>query len=284
MSAVAEEFEVGHIPVYRYTSATVKPDYALILLPGIGGYGGYYPSYCDIHVEKGLEIWAMDPPGHGRSKLPRGQFTEEGYIEDVLALAEHIKETTGLPVFTYGSSLGSGTAFLALEQSPHLVGGVGMCIAIPAAGWMPEAREALASEGVAKLLDEFGNAIQFNIFRYLDLEKNYGDPERVKKIYDDPNVCWHYDLASWRSYLTYDPPVPPEKNSKPYLAIVGGADPLFPTEVARQVFARLGGPVMLDIVEGAPHQVMFDRPDYFSSTTDAWCRAQLAAVAAPAIA
>jgi len=33
MSAKAEEFEVGHIPVYRYTSSTAAPDYALILLP-----------------------------------------------------------------------------------------------------------------------------------------------------------------------------------------------------------------------------------------------------------
>jgi pimeloyl-ACP methyl ester carboxylesterase len=112
MSARAEEFEVGHIPVYRYTSKTAAPDYALILLPGIGGYGGYYPGYCDLHVEKGLEIWAMDPPGHGRSALPRGQFTMEGSIDDVLTLAEHIARTTSLPVFTYGSSLGSGTAFL----------------------------------------------------------------------------------------------------------------------------------------------------------------------------
>ena len=88
MSVRAEEFEVGHIPVYRYTSKTAAPDYALILLPGIGGYGGYYPGFCDLHVEKGLEIWAMDPPGHGRSALPRGQFTEQAYIDDVLTLAE----------------------------------------------------------------------------------------------------------------------------------------------------------------------------------------------------
>jgi alpha-beta hydrolase superfamily lysophospholipase len=282
MSAVAEEFEVGHIPVYRYTSSTVAPDYALILLPGIGGYGGFYPGYCDLHVEKGLEIWAMDPPGHGRSKLPRGQFTEEAYIDDVLALAEHIKRTTGLPVFTLGSSLGSGTAFLALEQSPHLVGGIGMGAAIPAAGWMAEARAAMASEGVAQLLDVFGNAIQFNIFRFLDVEKNYGSPERVKEVYEDPNVCWYYDLASWRSYLTYDPPVPPEKNSKPYLMIVGIGDPIFTVEDVKRVFAQLGGPTTLDFVEGAPHQIMFERPDYFSTTTDTWCRAQLAAVSVAA--
>jgi len=68
MSARAEEFEVGHIPVYRYTSRTAAPDYALILLPGIGGYGGYYPNFCAMHVEKGLEIWAMDPPGHGSGR------------------------------------------------------------------------------------------------------------------------------------------------------------------------------------------------------------------------
>lgn len=284
MSAIAKEFEVGHIPVYHYVSDTVAPDYALILLPGIGGYGGYYPGFADLHVDKGLEIWAMDPPGHGRSALPRGQFTEEAYIDDVVALAEHVSRSTGLPVFTLGSSLGSGTAFLALEQSPHLVGGIGMCIAIPAAGWMPEAREALASEGVAQLLDVFGTSIQFNIFRHLDLDKNYGDPERVKKVYQDPNVCWHYDLASWRSYMTYDPPVPTEQNTKPYLAILGGADPLFPSDAAKKVFARLGGPTKLDIVEGAPHQVMFDRPEYFSETTDTWCRAQLATAPAPAIA
>jgi alpha-beta hydrolase superfamily lysophospholipase len=275
MSARAEEFEVGHIPVYRYTSKTAAPDYALILLPGIGGYGGYYPDFCAMHVEKGLEIWAMDPPGHGRSKLPRGQFTMEAYIEDVLTLAEHIARTTGLPVFTLGSSLGSGTAFLALEQSPHLVSGIGMGVAIPAAGWMADARAALASKGVAQLLEVFGNAIQFNIFRFLNLEKNYGDPERVKKVYNDPNVCWHYDLASWRSYLTYDPQVPTEQNSKPHLVIVGGADPLFPTDDVKRVFARLGGPVTLDIVEGAPHQVMFDRPDYFSTKTDTWVRSHL---------
>lgn len=54
----------------------------------------------------------------------------------VLTPAEHISRTTRLPVFTQGSSLGSDTAFLALEPSPHLVGGVGMgWPSPPLAGW-----------------------------------------------------------------------------------------------------------------------------------------------------
>src|SRR5258708_27491992 len=160
MGGRAGVFEVGHTPVYRYPSSTAAPDYALILLPGIGGYGGYYPGFCDLHVEKGLEIWAMDPPGHGRSALPRGQFTEQAYIDDVLTLAEHISRTTGLPVFTYGSSLRSGTALLALEHSRHLVGGVGMDVAIPASAWMADAPAASATASDAQPLRLVGNAIQ----------------------------------------------------------------------------------------------------------------------------
>lgn len=103
-----ENHVVGDTFVYRY--AHPDPDHVLLVQHGIGGHGGVYDPFAAHYAGLGAEVWCMDAPGHGMSRIakvrPAGRFTLEEWVGAAVEVAEHIDETTGLPVFIKGSSLG----------------------------------------------------------------------------------------------------------------------------------------------------------------------------------
>ena len=101
---------------YRFTGP--DPTHAMLIFHGTGGHGGIYDRFCAIHAEKGVDVWAFDAPGHGRTQpdKPRGTFTLEEWVAVGIRYAEHIRELTGLPVFAKGSSLGVAPAFSAVSD------------------------------------------------------------------------------------------------------------------------------------------------------------------------
>ena len=106
-----EEHMLGELHAYRYRGD--NPQYALVISHGIGAHGGIYDIFCTHHAARGVDIWSYSAPGHGKSTTtrPRGQWNMKEWAEASVAYAEHVKRTTGLPVFTLGSSLGVAAAF-----------------------------------------------------------------------------------------------------------------------------------------------------------------------------
>ena len=112
-----EEHVLNETFSYRYPGKDA--DHAILIQHGIASHGGIYDSFCAHHASRGVDVWSMDAPGHGRSvnMRPPGRFSIEEWVDDAVALGEHIGETTGLPVFIKGSSLGAAAAYCALQAS-----------------------------------------------------------------------------------------------------------------------------------------------------------------------
>lgn len=269
-----EEHVVGETFAYRYPGADA--DHALLILHGIASHGGIYDSFGAVHAAQGVDIWSMDAPGHGRSCISQrpGQFTLGEWVEDAVALGEHIADTTGLPVFVKGSSFGAAAAYGALAASDVFAGAVLMGFGIPSGPLIP-ADNPFRSEAYAKIEAVWGERFRLDIDRFFDFDTDYGYVGAKEQKKADPNNVWMYDMASWASLYRYDPAVPLSENTKPILFAVGELDPTFPVKVAQRVVDATAGPVELHVHPQGKHQLMLFHTAEYSPIVAGWCRRTL---------
>ncbi|WP_329343655.1 alpha/beta fold hydrolase [Streptomyces sp. NBC_00663] len=278
-----ENHVVGDTFVYRY--AHPDPDHVLLVQHGIGGHGGVYDPFAAHYAGLGAEVWCMDAPGHGMSRIakvrPAGRFTLEEWVGAAVEVAEHIDETTGLPVFIKGSSLGAAAAYGAYAASDVFTGAVLMGYAIPSSPMIP-ADNPFRTNAFEQLITQFGDALLLDIDRFYDLDLDYGYKGARQQKREDPLNTWTYELSSVGSLMRYEPTVPLAENTKPILFTVGEKDPVFTPDIARSVVAATGGPVQLHVHPGGVHQLMIFHTADYSAVVSEWCRKRLTRPAAEA--
>ena len=163
-----ETHSLGELNAYRFHGE--NPKYALIISHGLGGHGGIYNIFCQHHAAKGADIWSFDAPGHGRSNLtrPRGSWTMEEWAQASRDFAAHVKEKTGLPVFTCGSSMGVSAAISAID-SPAVTGTICMgSLAVPGSQVVKMGMPYMSSEDIQKMIAQFGRGLRLDIDLFFD--------------------------------------------------------------------------------------------------------------------
>jgi len=258
---------------YRYEGPDA--DHALLVIHGMGGHGGIYDGFCAHHAERGVDVWSIDLPGHGRSAMDhrQGQFTVQEWVDACTALASHINDLTGLPVVAKGSSLGVMPAYAVLGSSPHVVAAVLMGYAVP--GTQAALDSPWRTPDGRRILDEVGESARFDIRRFIDLDKDYGYKGALEQKETDPLNSWYFDLSSYATLYTYDPPVMPADNTKPILFTVGENDPIATPDTVRYVASMVGGPVQVHEHPGGVHQLMMFHTAEYSPVVADWCRLQI---------
>jgi pimeloyl-ACP methyl ester carboxylesterase len=271
-----EQHVVDELHAYRYRGEDAR--YALVVSHGIASHGGIYDVFCCHHAAKGVDIWSYDAPGHGKSTTnrPRGQWTMQEWASASVTYAEHVRRETGLPVFTLGSSLGVAAAFSALH-SDAISGAILMgSPAVPGSPAIRIAGQAWRAPEVEAVLNMVGRAARLDCGIFFNFDEDYGYAGAGEQKRADPWNTWSYDLASWRTLFTWDPPIPPEQNSKPVLVACGEKDPSFPPETMKGVADAIAGPVEFYCLPEGKHQLMLFHTDAFSAEVDRWVGAQLA--------
>ncbi|MCZ4296443.1 alpha/beta hydrolase [Henriciella marina] len=266
---------LNELHAFRYT--VKDPKYALVISHGLGGHGGIYDIFCEHHSAKGADIWSYDAPGHGRSTTnrPRGQWTMDEWAQASRDWATHVRNETGLPVFTLGSSLGVAAAISARDAAA--VTGV-ICmgsLAVPGSPLLKEPSAPWRSDDVKAVIAQLGRGAALNIGSFFNFDKDYGytGAQEQKKL--DPYNTWSYDLASWASLFQYDPPEPLDQNTKPILYTAGGKDELAPEAAVQAMATMIGGPVRVEIFPDAGHQLMLFETEKFSKTVHEFCLANI---------
>ncbi|MCT0225228.1 alpha/beta hydrolase [Synechococcus sp. CS-1328] len=121
-------------------SGAPPPRATVVLVHGIGGHSGPFAELAQELVGLGLEVFAFDLPGHGRSEGPRGlvgSWTDYRLCLDHFLAGEVAAACPGLPCLLIGHSLG-GT--LVLDAALASVGAgasppiVGVVVSNPAVG------------------------------------------------------------------------------------------------------------------------------------------------------
>jgi len=263
--------------IYAHRFCGPDPKYALVISHGIGGHGGIYDQFCETHAAKGVDIWAYDAPGHGKSTTnrPRGQWTMEEWATATVDFAEHIKAESGLPVFALGSSLGVAAAYSSLH-SDAISGAILMgSPAIPSGPLVSAMAAAWKSDDVQMILGLMGGALRLDIGRLFNFDEDYGYVGAGEQKKLDPWNTWSYDLASWASLFTYEPKVPVQSNRKPIHMSCGENDPNFPPAQMQAVADSISGPVEFSSMKDASHQLMLFHTDEYSKLIHEWTLKQI---------
>ncbi|BBB27110.1 alpha/beta hydrolase [Amphritea japonica] len=270
-----EQHILNETHCYRYRGK--DPKYALVISHGIASHAGIYDKFCCYHAERGADIWSYDAPGHGKSTTnrARGQFTLAEWVDAGVAVAEHVKEKTGLPVFTLGSSLGVAAAFSALH-SEAISGAILMgAPVVPGTPPMLKMGEYWQSEDVRKMAAHLGRAARLDIGIFFNFDEDYGYDGAYAQKQLDPWNTWSYDLGSWGSVFHYKPEITADQNEKPVLVASGEKDPTFPPEVMKSVADHIAGPVELYCLKEGSHQLMLFHTKEFSDKVHEWVGLQV---------
>ena len=265
MRVQIETHILNDIHAFRYRGSE-NPTYALVVAHGLASHAGIYDIFCTHHASRGADIWSFDAPGHGRSTStrPRGQWTLDEWVDVTIEYAEHVKKLTGLPVFTLGSSLGIAAAYSALK-SDAIEGAILMgSVAIPSTPWMERQATAFSGQGVKEIIQIFGRSLRVDCSIMFNFDTDYGYNGAAEQKRLDPWTTWVYDLESWASYFTHQPPIPISENRKPILIATGEKDPNWTVEIVKSAASQIAGPVELKIFEGAGHQLMLFHTEQFS--------------------
>lgn len=265
-----ETHVVGEIFAHRFRAA--DPQYALVISHGIGAHGGIYDRFCEHHAAKGVDIWAYDAPGHGRSTTnrPRGQWTLEEWTDASVMYAEHVKAETGLPVFAMGSSLGVAAAFSSL-YADAVSGSILMgSPAVPAGPALNAMGGTWRSEAVQQMLKTIGRAARLDVGLLFNFDEDYGYAGAGEQKRLDPWNTWSYDLASWSTLFTFEPKIPPGENTKPVLVSCGAKDPSFSPAVMKSVADAIAGPVEFYCMAEGTHQLMLFHTEVYSDVVQKW--------------
>jgi acylglycerol lipase len=107
----------GSLHLHRW-SPPGRPAAVVVLLHGLGEHGGQYAPLAEAAAAAGVETWAPDQAGHGRSDGVRVLVES---VDDLVADAETVLAEAqwarpGVPVVVVGHSLGATVAALLLGE------------------------------------------------------------------------------------------------------------------------------------------------------------------------
>lgn len=194
---------------YRHWPAK-QPRAAVVFLHGFGEHTGLYHRYGFALNAAGIDLWAVDQFGHGRSSGERGQF---GTLEDSIGLAGALAGlaetlTPDIPLVAQGHSYGAVATLFALLASPDRY------------------RAAVISGAPLVAIPEL---VDLNTVMNLDPSGLSSDPFYLDSIENDPLAFNQADSRGLtreldRGWDRFGSELP--KLTVPTLAVHGGIDPI----------------------------------------------------------
>ncbi len=254
------------------------PRATCLLVHGYAEHTGRYQELASTLVSAGIEPWAIDLRGHGRSPGRRADvriFAD--YIEDVLRLSERVRaERPDLPRLLLGHSMGGTIALRFALEHPDRVNLLVLSApfvrpTVPPPAWLT----GLAS-GLARL------APQLPVQR-LDAAVLSRDPAEVEAYRNDPLVYNGWIKARIGHELVRSGPPLLERAPAlqvPTLIMHGAADGLNDPEASRELASMIGSEdVTLRSYPGGYHELFNDLDrDTVRGDLLAWLNERLAAL------
>ena len=230
----------------------------------------------------GVNVVALDWPGHGRSGGRRGHLTYRLAMEAAatavgVALARH----SG-PVGLVGTALGGVLAFYAALEDDRVA-------AVACHGLMdlrdirPVLRRArqgallpVAARLRHRLTEEQQAAVPLPAAAVVAAADMAEDPRLVRALRRHPQAVRSYDLASLGSILLTPEDKPDvAAQSTPVLVVIGADDHVLPESTARHVASRLEGSATVWSLPGAGHQLLLEHPTAVLPVVADWLRGTL---------
>jgi len=239
---------------------------SLVFIHGSGSdHSAWSHQYARLH--KKYNIVAIDLPGHGRSG-GNGEADMGDYCLWVKKLLDVLDLKRAVLI---GHSLGAAiTLRFALNYPRELAGivEVGGGIKMPVNPFMLEFLKTNPVEMPTEIIDlmcKFSLAKENRSKFSAPLQKSISQSS-VDVLYGDLSACNNLDVTEETC-----------KISVPALIICGAEDKMTPPDFSRQLAASISG-AKLEIVEGAGHMVMLEKPAEFNMSLDKFVTSISAAV------
>jgi len=227
---------------YRHWTFTENPAAALVFLHGFGEHSGLYHRFAAELGRHGIDLWALDQPGHG---LSDGARRDVGTFADVVTNARTltalaVQQGPDVPLVIAGHSLGSVGALLTAIEDTHRYRAVVVSGAAPdPLQWLNEADSAQPFE--------------------LELDALSADPTYRDELVNDPLAFTGADVVGLLSQLF--PPAWRRLEAElpelglPILAVHGEHDTIAPPAAILGWRDRLPR-LRVEVIEGAAHDVL----------------------------
>ena len=233
----------------------------VIVLHGGGGNGRLVSAFGALVHGLGYSYVAPDLPGFGLTKPgPDYDPHYRSWVELVSDLIDREQARDGLPVVTFGGSLGGMLAYNAAAVSGKVRG---VIVTTLADARDADARDALARSKlwsrlayvVMNALPKLTGRLDIPARMISKMEWVTNDPAFSRLFIEDPLVGEaRINLEFYRSLMTYEPPIAPEAfDLCPLLLAHPAEDKWTPLAVSQPFFDRLGGEKELVMLEGCGH-------------------------------
>ncbi|MCI0707715.1 MAG: alpha/beta fold hydrolase [Ignavibacteriae bacterium] len=205
---------------------------------------------------------AYDVRGHGESDVADGIYSIEFFVDDLIALLDHLVLKQ---VVLCGLSMGGYIALRAAERHPDRVKGLILCDtrseADPNEGRVKRSAsiKAVKTNGVKAFADGFVKAV----FTPQTFDKNPSAVEKIKQtiIANSPlGICGTLLALASRTDTTAS-----LSNIKaPTLIMVGEHDALTPVAASQSMHEKIAGSELV-VISNAAHMSNLENPDAFNS-------------------
>lgn len=242
------------VHVDRYAAESGVP---AVLFHGGGGYGRLLAPYGRLLRDAGASVALPDLPGYGLTACRREEMRYPLWVRCAAALVDAEHDRTGRPVLLVGASMGGTLALhAAMAARPGAVGAVVATTLLdprsPAAR-RHAGRLALADAVLARL--GFLDGLRVPVPLLAPVERMSASAPINRLCIRDPQGGGNRTpLGFFRSWLTYDPPIPYEAFDRcPVTLAHPGADRWTPPELSRATLERLAAPTTYVELERCGH-------------------------------
>lgn len=276
-----------HLTIYPAADPKASP--STIFIPGMRGHAGTYSTldpqsnFLASLAEKGLNVVAVDLPGHGRSEGPRGLFTYRSIIETLRGAVRYTAERFGGPVGVTGSSMGGILSLYAALEIPEIKAAAPMNVLDlrnidPALHLLrhkiivPPTR-LMARMGLGPLL----SWAPVPVASFLSTKEVWEDKTHARAWLSDPFSTNAYRASAWISLFMTPKDKPSLEDLKtPTRILVGEHDQVLPAWMIQDIFNRLTCEKELIILPGAGHMLPVEYREQAAPLVADWLKSHLA--------
>jgi 3-oxoadipate enol-lactonase len=211
--------------------------------------------------ESSFRVITYDQRGHGKSGAGDGQYVFEFFIDDLLALLDHLRISKTI---LCGLSMGGYTALRAYERAPERIKGLILCDTRSE----PDSNEAklkraahlrtLQKDGTAAFAEGFLKAI----FAPSSFKDQLGVVDQIRQtILNNPSLGIKGTLIALATRTDTTPVLATIRS--PTLILVGDQDAVTPPSEAKAMQERINGSQLI-VIPGAGHMSNMENPSAFN--------------------
>ena len=261
-----------HVDVYEHDPYAPT----LVFIPGTAIYGLCYGELLYKLGQKGFNIVAFDPRGHGQSEGERGDYTITEIMRDAQHVVTYAIHRFNKKVSLMGSSQGGIVAFYMAAKDERLNSVICQNFAdLTSEDTIQLARHPRLFKYIKLMIARYGHRLpnaQIPVTSYIDLEKipvkYFGSAKNFME--SDPLALKTVSLRALQSLAHTEMAKPVEEIKVPVMVLQGTADSIFPVTYTQKIFDRLTCKKKFSLFPDKSHAVLHEDADNVIPEVVSW--------------